>query len=110
MTDRARWAERELSYQFSDPPLLERALTHSSASRDNNERLEFLGDAMLSLTVARALYETRTESTEGDLSRARAALVNKQTLAEIGRRIRIDEQLILGNRFLRRHQHFGHRA
>lgn len=101
MTDRARWAERELYYQFSDPSLLERALTHSSASRDNNERLEFLGDAMLSLTVARALYETRTESTEGDLSRARAALVNKQTLAEIGRRIRIDEQLILGTGELR---------
>jgi ribonuclease-3 len=101
LTDRARWAERELSYQFSDPSLLERALTHRSASRDNNERLEFLGDAMLSLTVARELYERRPESTEGDLSRARAALVNKQTLAGIGRRIRIDEQLILGTGELR---------
>lgn len=96
MTDRAHWAERELAYQFSDSSLLERALTHRSASRDNNERLEFLGDAMLGLTVARELYERRPDSTEGDLSRARAALVNKQTLADIGRRIQIDEQLILG--------------
>lgn len=96
MTDRARWAERELAYQFSDPALLERALTHRSASRENNERLEFLGDAMLSLTIAQALYESRPEANEGDLSRARAALVNKQTLAKVGRRLGIDEQLVLG--------------
>jgi ribonuclease-3 len=97
LTDRARWAARELSYQFSDTALLDRALTHRSASKDNNERLEFLGDAMLGLTVARELYAARPDSTEGDLSRARAALVNKQTLAGIGRRIGIDDQLILGS-------------
>lgn len=101
MTDRARWAERELAYHFSDPTLLERALTHRSASRENNERLEFLGDAMLSLTVARTLYETRPEADEGDLSRARAALVNKQTLAQIGRRLGVDDLLVLGSGELR---------
>lgn len=97
MTDRARWAARELSYQFSDLALLDRALTHRSASKDNNERLEFLGDAMLGLTVARELYSARPDATEGDLSRARAALVNKQTLAGIGRRIGIDAKLTLGS-------------
>ena len=101
MTDRARWAERELAYRFSDPTLLERAVTHRSASRDNNERLEFLGDAMLSVTIARVLYETRPEADEGTLSRARAALVNKQTLAKVGRRLKLDEQLVLGSGELR---------
>jgi ribonuclease III len=101
VTDRARWAERELAYRFSDASLLELALTHRSASRDNNERLEFLGDAMLSLTIARALYELRPEADEGDLSRARAALVNKQTLAKVGKRLGIADQLILGSGELR---------
>lgn len=96
MIDRARWAERELAYEFSEPELLECALTHRSASRNNNERLEFLGDAMLSLTVARELYRQRPDANEGDLSRARAALVNKQTLADLGRKIGIDGQLVLG--------------
>lgn len=96
MTDRVRWAKSELAYEFSDPRLLEQALTHRSASKENNERLEFLGDAMLGLTIANALYQSRPEANEGDLSRARAALVNKQTLAGIGRRIAIDQQLALG--------------
>jgi ribonuclease-3 len=97
VTDRARWSKRALDYEFSDPGLLEQALTHRSASRVNNERLEFLGDAMLSLVVARELYLSRPDANEGDLSRARAALVNKQTLARIGRELGIDEQLTLGS-------------
>jgi ribonuclease-3 len=101
VTDRARWAERELDYRFSDPSLLEQALTHRSASRDNNERLEFLGDAMLSLTVALALYQMRPAANEGDLSRARAALVNRSTLAKVGRRLKLDELLVLGSGELR---------
>jgi ribonuclease-3 len=94
--ERVRWAKRELEYEFSDPTLLDQALTHRSASRQNNERLEFLGDAMLGLVIAKALYQLRPEATEGDLSRARAALVNKRTLAGIGRNIHVDEQLTLG--------------
>ena len=96
MTDRARWATRELRYEFADTSLLERALTHRSASRNNNERLEFLGDAVVGLTVAQQLFEQRPDASEGDLSRARAALVKKSTLAEIGRSIGVDDQLVLG--------------
>jgi ribonuclease-3 len=96
VTNLARWAERELDYKFSDLELLAQALTHRSASRQNYERLEFLGDAMLSLTVARELYESRPQASEGDLSRARAALVNKQALAGIARRIGVDGLLVLG--------------
>lgn len=96
MTDRARWAARELGVEFADPGLLDQALTHRSASKKNNERLEFLGDAMLGTSVAALLYERRPDASEGDLSRARAALVNRRILARIGRRIGIDEQLMLG--------------
>ena len=96
MTDLARWARQNLGYEFSDPGLLERALTHRSASRHNNERLEFLGDAMLGLAVARDLYESRPDGDEGDLSRARASLVNKQALATVGRRLNLENHIVLG--------------
>jgi ribonuclease-3 len=92
---RARWAETHLAYVFSDPALLERALTHRSASKDNNERLEYLGDSFLSFAIARRLFALRPEDTEGDLSRARAALVKQPTLAAIGHRLKLDEQIIL---------------
>jgi ribonuclease-3 len=93
---RARWAETHLGYVFADPALLERALTHRSASKDNNERLEYLGDSFLSFAIARRLYALRPDDTEGDLSRARAALVKEPTLAAIGQRLKLDEQIILG--------------
>jgi ribonuclease III len=96
VTGLARWAETVLGYRFTDPRLLELALTHRSASRDNNERLEFLGDAMLSFSIAALLYAEQPAASEGDLSRARAALVNRRTLARIGRVIGIDNQLRLG--------------
>lgn len=96
MTPRARWAAAHLRYEFHDPGLLDQALTHRSASKLNNERLEFLGDAMLNFVVAAVLYELRPQGSEGDLSRARAALVKKATLAAIGRELGIDSQLILG--------------
>jgi ribonuclease III len=101
VTDRARWAERSLAYHFNDPALLEQALTHRSASRSNYERLEFLGDALLNFAVAKELYRIRPDATEGDLSRARASLVKKPTLAEIGRELGIDNQIILGRGELR---------
>ena len=76
-----------LGHSFRDPVLLETALTHPSRSYEEgggrgNERLEFLGDAVLDLVVAELLFETRPEWTEGDLTRARAALVNSRALAE----------------------------
>jgi len=94
--DRPDWARRELAVDFQRLELLELALTHRSASRNNNERLEFLGDAVLGYCVACMLYESQPDASEGDLSRARAALVNRRTLAAIGRKIGIDEQLRLG--------------
>lgn len=101
MTARARWAETHLQHHFENPGLLELALTHRSASKRNNERLEFLGDAFLNYIVAQRLFAARPEASEGDLSRARAALVNQTTLAEVGREIGIDNHLILGKGELR---------
>lgn len=96
MSSRAAWAERELRYRFTDTSLLDAALTHRSASRLNNERLEFLGDAFLNFAIAKRLYEIRPDDDEGDLSRARAALVKKPTLATIGQALGIDSIIIVG--------------
>jgi ribonuclease-3 len=83
-------------YQFKDPDLLARALRHRSAGRDNNERLEFLGDAVLGFIVADFLCVSFPNATEGDLSRIRAALVQQATLAAIARELRLGDSLILG--------------
>jgi ribonuclease-3 len=96
VSSRARWAESKLLYSFKDPALLEQALTHRSASKNNNERLEYLGDSFLSFAIARRLYELRPDDAEGDLSRARAALVKESTLAEIGLALDLDSQIVLG--------------
>lgn len=96
MTDRAKWAETHLQHRFASTELLEQALTHRSASRENYERLEFLGDAFLNFAVASRLYELRPEYAEGELSRARASLVNKSTLAAIARELGIDRMTIVG--------------
>lgn len=96
MTARAHWAENVLRYSFRDPALLAQALTHRSAAKDNNERLEYLGDAFLSYVIARRLYERRPADSEGELSRARAALVREATLAEIGRNLALDNVVVLG--------------
>jgi ribonuclease III len=93
---RGHWAEAQLHYAFKDPTLLDLALTHRSASRANNERLEYLGDSFLNFAIARRLFELRRDDTEGDLSRARAALVKESTLAAIGQRIGVDAHLTLG--------------
>jgi len=76
-----------LGHSFRDPALLQTALTHPSRAYEEgggrgNERLEFLGDAVLGLVVAELLFEARPQWTEGDLTRARAAVVNSRTLAE----------------------------
>jgi ribonuclease-3 len=96
VNDRSRWAKAELQYTFTDLSLLELALTHRSASKQNNERLEYLGDSFLNFAIARRLFELRPDDTEGDLSRARAALVKEPTLAAIGQQLGVDAYLTLG--------------
>jgi ribonuclease-3 len=93
---RGRWAEAKLQYTFDDPSLLDLALTHRSASKINNERLEYLGDSFLNFAIAHRLFELRPDDTEGDLSRARAALVKEPTLAAIGQQLSVDAHLTLG--------------
>jgi ribonuclease-3 len=93
---RGLWAEKQLGYAFKDPKLLDLALTHRSAAKANNERLEYLGDSFLTYAIARRLFDLRRDDTEGDLSRARAALVKEPTLAAIGQRLGVDAQLTLG--------------
>jgi ribonuclease-3 len=87
---------RALGRGFADPELLTLALTHRSAGGHNNERLEFLGDALINACVAEALYHRHPDLEEGDLSRLRASLVNQETLAELGRELDLGSYLILG--------------
>jgi ribonuclease-3 len=89
--------QSRLGYQFSDTGLLLQALTHRSAHRrDNNERLEFLGDALLGQIVASWLFQAFPEASEGQLTRMRASLVREKTLAELGRELGVGEFLVLG--------------
>ena len=85
-----------LGYQFTDMALLEQALTHRSCKGQHNERLEYLGDAVLSLVIAETLYANFPKAREGDLTRMRAALVKGVTLAEIAQELRLSEHLRLG--------------
>lgn len=89
--------QRALGYRFRDEPALLRALTHRSASHENNERLEFLGDAMLNFAVGEALYLRQPKAAEGDLSRLRATLVREETLAVAARRVQLGEVIRLGS-------------
>ncbi len=87
---------RRLGHEFTNPQLLQRALTHRSHSAAHNERLEFLGDSVLNCAVAKYLYDTFPELPEGDLSRLRSNLVNQQTLAMLAQQLALGEQLLLG--------------
>lgn len=86
-----------LEHVFADPALLRRALTHRSFGTPHYERLEFLGDAVLSFTVAEALFQARPHASEGDLTRLRARLVRDRTLAEIARELDLGRYLLLGS-------------
>ncbi|SDD54013.1 ribonuclease-3 [Paracidovorax valerianellae] len=85
-----------LQHAFSDPSLLQRAITHRSFSADHNERLEFLGDSVLSLAVSSLLYQRLRDLPEGDLSRVRANLVRQETLHELALRLKLSDVLRLG--------------
>lgn len=87
---------RRLGHTFADAQLLRQALTHRSHSAQNNERLEFLGDAIVDLVIGEALFHRFPRLSEGDLSRRRAALVCKETLAELARGFGLGEYLLLG--------------
>ena len=86
----------ELGHSFSNPRLLEAALTHRSAASSHNERLEFLGDALLGFIIADELCSRHPKAAEGPLTRTRAALVNRETLADIAREIGVGEYIHLG--------------
>jgi ribonuclease III len=85
-----------LGYRFNDPALLVQALTHKSFARDHNERLEFLGDAVLGYVVAHRLFEDRPEVQEDTLSLLRAGLVRKETLAAVAADLNLGSYLRLG--------------
>ena len=88
--------QSRLCYQFSDLTLLKRALTHRSAGKHHNERLEFLGDAVIGLAAATAFYDLFPDADEGVLSRLRALVVSGQSLAAIAKDMDLSSCLILG--------------
>jgi len=88
---------KKLEYSFSDITLLDEALTHRSYSSKNNERLEFLGDGILNFVIAHELFKLYPDVQEGDLSRLRANLVNKDSLAEIAGHLALGEVIKLGS-------------
>ncbi|MEH6420450.1 ribonuclease III [Pseudomonas sp. CGJS7] len=85
-----------LTHRFANPALLQQALTHRSAGAPHNERLEFLGDALVNLMVAEALYQRWPQADEGALTRARAELVRESALAPIARALELGGRLTLG--------------
>jgi len=93
---------RRLGHRFKNLEMLGQALRHSSYAHENpgsgpsNELLEYLGDAVLALTVSKMLVKNFPESSEGDLSRARASLVNARQLASLARRLNLGAYLLLG--------------
>jgi len=91
------WVRGQLGYEPREPALFRAALTHRSATGPNNERLEFLGDAVLNLVVAHHLYVAFPDATEGDLSRLRARVVSGEPLAEVAASLELGEALQLGS-------------
>jgi len=87
---------KQLPEEVTTSKLFNSALTHRSAGKDNNERLEFLGDAVLGLVIANLLFEKFPDSDEGDLSRLRAHLVCKRALAELAKDAKLSALLKLG--------------
>jgi ribonuclease-3 len=83
-------------HEFREPELLRQALRHRSAGAANNERMEFLGDALVNLIVAEALHARWPKADEGALTRARAALVRESALAEVARRLELGRWIELG--------------
>jgi ribonuclease-3 len=91
------WLKDSLDYEFRDVALLKQALTHRSAPGPNNERLEFLGDAVLDVVVSEVVFGLRPAAGEGVLSRIRASLVKDLTLADLAHELELGQYLILGS-------------
>ena len=87
---------KRLGYVFAQPALLQRALTHRSYAPDHNERLEFLGDSVLGCVIAKHLYNSYPQLSEGELSRLRSNLVREETLATLAQQLDLGSQLRLG--------------
>jgi len=87
---------RKLGYSFKNPHLLKVALTHRSSSDENNERLEFFGDSVVNFIVGEALFYQFPYANEGDLSRWRATLINRETLGILGKQFELGRYLHLG--------------
>lgn len=97
MSDGLERLAGSLGYSFQNTALLETALTHRSAGSDNNERLEYLGDAILNFLIAEALYRLLPRAPEGVLTRLRATLVKRETLAAVARELDLGSCLRLGD-------------
>jgi ribonuclease-3 len=97
----SRTLSERLGYEFRQPDLLSHALTHRSYGASNNERLEFVGDAVLNCVIGVALYERFASLPEGDLSRMRASLVNQDTLARVARGFSLGPDIKVGEGELR---------
>ena len=97
MSKADNWLSKTLDYRFNDAELFHRSLTHRSAQGRSNERLEFLGDAVLDLVVSEALFRALPDADEGDLSRLRASIVRDKSLAELAASLGLGEHLILGS-------------
>ena len=96
MENRLDALQRRIGYRFTDAQLLSRALTHRSFGADHNERLEFLGDAVLSLAISGLLFERFAGSDEGDLTRVRAHLVREDSLHRVAVQLGLPDVLNLG--------------
>ncbi|MGB1335197.1 MAG: ribonuclease III [Luminiphilus sp.] len=88
--------QRTIGYQFQEPALLVRALTHRSFGADNNERLEFIGDGLVNAVVAELLFSHYPDLDEGSLSRLRSKLVSKEGLATLAERFELGPLVLLG--------------
>jgi ribonuclease-3 len=91
--------QERLDYEFRDESLLKIALTHASSAnsrRDSNERLEFLGDAVLDLVICQDLYERLPNALEGDLTKIKSAVVSRRVCARVADQLRLPEALTLG--------------
>lgn len=86
----------KLGYQCQNTELLEQALRHRSVGKPNNERLEFLGDSILNFLIADRLFQMFKKASEGELTRLRASLVNRQSLAELALGLNLDKHIQLG--------------
>jgi ribonuclease-3 len=91
------WLHAEFGHEFRDAKLLESALTHRSAGGAHNERLEFLGDAILNCIVAMLVFREFAAADEGDLSRFRASLVSGESLAVIAAELGVGDRLHMGS-------------